>query len=141
MDPTNTTDEQPARDPDPRKWSKAEIIAGLNRLPIPSCTLHVHRADRHDVMSEVQALTLVCDGVLTFDAITQIAGLFETPHITFEPKCVPHPDAPTPEDETKENPYNEIGVVEIVVKWEAPVPVSKVASPTPMPESTNGIGR
>lgn len=109
--------------PDPRKWSKDEIVAGLNTLPIPSCTLHVHRANRHDTTSDVQALTLMCDGVLTFDAITQIAGLFETPHITFQPG-VRFPDAAGSNPAEFSLEYAE-PFVEIVVRWEAPVPVSK----------------
>lgn len=129
----NTTNQTPSNDvieflrsehdPDPRKWSNAELAAGLNSLAIPECTMFVHRADRHNPKSDVQAVTLECASVLSYDSITQIAGLFETPHITFSPS-VRFPDAAGQNPGEYAIEYAE-PYFTIVVRWEAPVPVSK----------------
>lgn len=113
-------------DEDPRNWSQGEVIAGLNSLAIPECTLHVHRADRHNPKSVIQAITLECAGPLSYESITQIAGLFETPHITFAP-AVRFPDAAGSNPAEFSLEYAE-PFTSIVVRWEAPVPVSKLPS-------------
>lgn len=105
---------------DPQDMTRDEIIAGLNALAIPECTMFVHRADRHDPASKLQAVTLHCERELTYDQITQIAGLFETPHITFRCEVRKAGDCDGNMCADAVEPY-----IEILVKWEAPIPVSK----------------
>lgn len=132
MEPTNSTSttEPPAwrpsdHDPDPRKWSNEEIAAGLNSLPLPECTLYVHRKDRHNPKSDVMALTLTCSGAMSYDAITQLAGLFETPHIDFMPDYRRSGDA---SDDTCPCEQCVEPFTAIVVRWEATPAASKRVS-------------
>lgn len=124
-DPHPNANAEPAEwrpnDRDPQKWTDAEIAAGLNTLPIPSCTLFVHRANRHDRTSAVQGLTLECADALSYEAITQIAGLFETPHIIFAPAARKLGDCGG-DDVCIEciEPFTSI-----IVRWEALPPVAK----------------
>jgi hypothetical protein len=124
MTPTNEP-EAPTFAPsnrDPQLWRDDEIAAGLNSLPIPECALHVVRADRHDRTSKALAVRLVCPSALTYDAITQIAGLFETPHITFTPHYRARDGAPI--GDCTDVPCGCVECIEpyteIMVKWEAP---------------------
>lgn len=108
-------------DPDQRKWTRADVIAGLNSLAIPECTLFIHRKDRHNPSSLIDAITLHVEGALDYDQVTQVAGLFDTPHISFAPRMKREGDCDGSTCADANATY-----IEIVIKWEATPPASKV---------------
>ena len=64
---------------DPRFMTAEEVSAALSPI-LGSAEVGIARKDRHQPDSEILMLIIDVDS-LTYDAMTQVAGLFETPNI------------------------------------------------------------
>jgi hypothetical protein len=75
---------------DPRFMTSEEIEAGLGPILL-SASVGIARKDRHDPKSQILMLLIEVER-LSYDAMTQVAGLFQTPNIVIESKVCPVDD-------------------------------------------------
>lgn len=105
---------------DPRFMTQEQVGAALTPILGSQADVGIARANRHDPASEI-LMVIIEVASLSYDAMTQVAGLFETPKILIASKVVPCPVAkPAPCDcaaDDEQCEYAPTSTVTIKVRW------------------------
>lgn len=73
--------------PNQREWSDPHVreCVGLLLRGVQHEVLNIGRKDRHNRGSEIESIEIDIEGTIDYPRITQLAGMFDTPIIDFEP--------------------------------------------------------